>query len=215
MSTPLVISSPRPLWSTLYPVPSAHASCLCSLTRLWLEPHGGEASPYPATGTPYPVPCTRRPVPSAHASSVRAPWRGSRDLERGEYTSILALLRVVDKAAQWTSGADPAAQTDDEPSSVSPRWKACSASTAADATHESVGTPELPTIRPHVYTGRRKRSMRMSRATADIRYASLGQLAKLLADGCAQDCAHTQHLVGAIAKCTRNADAAQQDPQQG
>ena len=49
----------------------------------------------------------------------------------------------------------------------------------------------------------------------DARPVSVGRMAKLLADGCAEDCAHTQHLVGAISKCSRAADAAEVDPSQG
>ena len=60
---------------------------------------------------------------------------------------------------------------------------------------------------PPPSTRQRRRSLPLK--DAEARHASLGHAAKLLADSCAEDCAHTQHLVCAIAKCARSAEAAE------
>ncbi|KAL1521420.1 hypothetical protein AB1Y20_021084 [Prymnesium parvum] len=95
--------------------------------------------------------------------SLPAPTALRRDLTRGEYTSILHLLEVVDKAV------------------------------VPSAAHAGARDP------------RDRRGQRMT----------LGASAKLLVDRCAASCAHTQHLVAAVAKCSRLAEAAEADPAQG
>ena len=137
--------------------------------------------------------------PQDASIELPSPTAEERDLERGEYTSILTLLQVVDSAARKRPGARSRFERH------TPNEAPSSADTAA--------TPQPQPLRRIQSNGRR--SMRVDRESGDIRYASLGRLAKLLADECAQDCAHTQHLVGAIAKCIRSAEAAESDASQG
>jgi len=123
--------------------------------------------------------CGWQPPPNTSPATLPEPTAEGRSLSEGEYTSILTLLKCVDAAAR-------------------PVYTPPAAAAGAATTPSAKERPQRPRLPP------RRSSMRTI-----LGHATLGRRAKLLADGCAQRCAHTQHLVSVMHKYSRQADAAE------